>query len=308
MNLRNKNLIKDFGYDSFVLSGGMQGGGGVAEDLLTTKGDTHGYTTENARVAIGADGQILTADSTVPLGLGWAAAAAGGLTEPEVNAIIGENKVKQWVWRTPPASNWSKVEWSPKLSIFAAVGSGAIMTSGDGINWTSRTAPAGNSWQDVVWSPELEIFCGVSSTGSFEAMTSPDGITWTLRTAAANNEWQSVEWSPELALFCAVSYNGSLSNKIMTSPDGITWTARTSPTSDNWLCVKWSPDLLLFCATGYKDVAGTYSNIMTSPDGITWTRRISPTDANNKGLVWSPELFNFVIVSTQGTNRVITTV
>ena len=52
----------------------MGGGeGGVAEDLLTTKGDTHGYTTENARVAIGADTQILTADSTEALGLKWAA-------------------------------------------------------------------------------------------------------------------------------------------------------------------------------------------------------------------------------------------
>ena len=79
MNLRNKNLIKDFGYDSFVLSGGMQGGGGVAEDLLTTKGDTHGYTTENARVPIGTDGQILTADSSVPLGLAWE--TTGGGTE-----------------------------------------------------------------------------------------------------------------------------------------------------------------------------------------------------------------------------------
>tara|TARA_R110000824_G_C15156532_1_gene671492 strand:- start:837 stop:1379 length:543 start_codon:yes stop_codon:yes gene_type:complete len=56
------------------MSGGMGGGeGGVAEDLLTTKGDTHGYTTENARVAIGADTQVLTADSTEALGLKWAA-------------------------------------------------------------------------------------------------------------------------------------------------------------------------------------------------------------------------------------------
>jgi len=60
------------------MSGGMQGGGGVAEDLLTTKGDTHGYTTENARVPIGANTTILTADSTTALGLAWAAPAAGG--------------------------------------------------------------------------------------------------------------------------------------------------------------------------------------------------------------------------------------
>ena len=63
----------------------MQGGGGVAEDLLTTKGDTHGYSTENARVPIGADGSTLTADSTVPLGLAWQ--AGGGVTLAEVVAV-----------------------------------------------------------------------------------------------------------------------------------------------------------------------------------------------------------------------------
>ena len=60
------------------MSGGMQGGGGVPDDLLTTKGDTHGFDTDNARVPIGINGTILTADSTTALGLGWAAAAGGG--------------------------------------------------------------------------------------------------------------------------------------------------------------------------------------------------------------------------------------
>ena len=59
------------------MSGGMQGGGGVAEDLLTTKGDTHGYTTENARVPIGTNDQVLTADSTTALGLAWKEAGGG---------------------------------------------------------------------------------------------------------------------------------------------------------------------------------------------------------------------------------------
>lgn len=59
------------------MSGGMQGGGGVAEDLLTTKGDTHGYTTENARVPIGTNDYVLTADSTTALGLAWKEAGGG---------------------------------------------------------------------------------------------------------------------------------------------------------------------------------------------------------------------------------------
>ena len=57
------------------MSGGMQGGG--AEPILTTKGDTLGYSTEEIRNPISTDGFVLTADSTVPLGLAWAAAGGG---------------------------------------------------------------------------------------------------------------------------------------------------------------------------------------------------------------------------------------
>ena len=50
----------------------MQGGGGVSEQLLTTKGDTHGFSNQNSRVGIGLDTQVLTADSAQALGLKWA--------------------------------------------------------------------------------------------------------------------------------------------------------------------------------------------------------------------------------------------
>jgi len=45
---------------------------------LTTKGDLFGYSTTNARVPIGTNGQVLTADSAEVLGLKWAAPAGGG--------------------------------------------------------------------------------------------------------------------------------------------------------------------------------------------------------------------------------------
>lgn len=44
---------------------------------LTTKGDILGFSTVNARVPVGTDGQVLTADSTQTLGIKWAAASAG---------------------------------------------------------------------------------------------------------------------------------------------------------------------------------------------------------------------------------------
>ena len=45
---------------------------------LTTKGDLFTFDTEDARLGVGANGTILTADSAEATGLKWAAAAGGG--------------------------------------------------------------------------------------------------------------------------------------------------------------------------------------------------------------------------------------
>lgn len=47
---------------------------------LTTKGDLYGFSTVPARVPVGTNGQVLTADSTATNGVAWATAAAGGMT------------------------------------------------------------------------------------------------------------------------------------------------------------------------------------------------------------------------------------
>lgn len=45
---------------------------------LTTKGDLFGFDTANARIPIGSNNQVLTADSTQALGLKWATPSGGG--------------------------------------------------------------------------------------------------------------------------------------------------------------------------------------------------------------------------------------
>ena len=45
---------------------------------LTTKGDLYGFSTSDARIPIGTNNQVLTADSAEALGLKWATPASGG--------------------------------------------------------------------------------------------------------------------------------------------------------------------------------------------------------------------------------------
>jgi hypothetical protein len=60
-----------------ITIGDLPGGG---SSPLTTKGDVYGYDSADARIPVGANDQVLTADSAQTLGVKWADAAAGGGT------------------------------------------------------------------------------------------------------------------------------------------------------------------------------------------------------------------------------------
>lgn len=60
-----------------------------ATSPLTTKGDIWGYGSSDARIPIGTNGDVLTADSSQSLGLKWAAPAGGGMTLISTTTLSG---------------------------------------------------------------------------------------------------------------------------------------------------------------------------------------------------------------------------
>jgi hypothetical protein len=177
-------------------------------------------------------------------------------------SVITSNNGTTWSLRSSgvSSSDWRSVCWSPELSKFCAVaftGTDRVMTSSDGVTWTSINVNVNNQFFSICWSPELRLFCAVAVYGTgTKVMTSPDGVTWTSRTPTSSYDWLAVEWSPEMRLFCAVS----ATNNIMTSPDGINWTNIASIAgSDAWRSIAWSPELKMFVA-----VSQSSATVMTS--------------------------------------------
>ena len=67
--LKDTNQVLTYSGSAWVAVGGGS--------PLTTKGDVYGFSTVDARIPIGANDTVLTADSTQALGLKWAAPASG---------------------------------------------------------------------------------------------------------------------------------------------------------------------------------------------------------------------------------------
>ncbi len=115
----------------------------------------------------------------------------------------------------PQSNQLQAVTWSG--SQFVAVGyAGTILTSPDGVNWTTRTSGTTQILRAVTWSGSQFVVVGDEGT----ILTSPDGVDWSTQDSGTVQLFRAVTWSG--SQFVAVGlYSDSA---ILTSSDGVHWT------------------------------------------------------------------------------------
>jgi len=281
-----------------------------------------------------------TISSTAAIALpGWSAIAYGNGKFVSVANATGTAQVVQY---STDAANWTAttgvvaggtgwVGLTYGNGLFVAINGGSgpatnvVMTSPDGITWTSRTTPAttpNTGLTGVTFgNGKFVAVAGGSTSTTTSVMTSTDGINWSLQTCTAAGSavgWTSVDFGNNQ--FIAFSATTGTTGICQTSPDGITWTARTvvSAPASGWKRMAYGAGL--YVAVGVTNTQGQRSGlVMTSPDGITWTSRTSAITSINiagtgpKSIIYADGMFvaiaahpqspaNCVMVSTDGIN------
>jgi len=192
----------NLGRIGFVLQGAWAAGTYKHLDVVQHASSAWGCVvlTTTEEPGVGTDWVQLLSTTNVPAGNTTVLDAAGYFTTENVEAILQElgvttqdhegrldthegrfDTAKKFIGsaimlhgmtiQTSAADNtWYSITWSPELGLFAAVAANGIenrvMTSPDGINWTTRTSAADNNWYSIAWSPELGLFAAVAINGT----------------------------------------------------------------------------------------------------------------------------------------------
>jgi hypothetical protein len=220
--------------------------------IVDAKGDIIAATAADtvARLAVGANDTVLTADSTAATGLKWS--SAGITWTQRLNAPSGQREFDSM------ATNGT--------TIYVAVSQNGILYSStdSAVTWASRTSGFGTT-QILSVTFGNGIFVAVGASGTIT--TSTDGITWTARTSGVStNTLNCVEYINSVFVAVGAGASGGTGG-VTTSTDGITWTKRTTPASTSTTLYSVTYGNGYYVAVGnFSTTAGIYSTNLS-----TWT-------------------------------------
>jgi hypothetical protein len=240
----------------------------IPDSLLTTKGDiiaASGASTP-ARLAVGSDGQVLTADAASASGVKWATPTSGAIT---------------WTLRTTGTSGFNAIAYNGSNLYVAVGGSGVLYSSTDGKTWTSRTSGFGaNQIYHVAYGNGL--FVAVGATGLIT--TSTDGTTWTARTSGFGslNIYRALYAN---SIWVVVGAGGGATNTggVSYSSDGLTWTRKSQSLTvgANYYCVAWNGTNWIIGANN-----STNNYLYASTPSGTWTAGATGSSQGIYDIFW----------------------
>ena len=219
----------------------------------------------------------------IPIGFSDAAYGNGLFVEVG-NHISTSPDTRKWTIRNPgsPFSllNINAVTFSN--GTFVAVGdSGTILTSADGVTWTTRSSGVTIDIYKITFGNDKFVALDFGGT----IITSSDGITWSQSTIL-HQPLSGITFGN--GIFLAVGDNGA----IFTSSDANAWASGSSGTSDSLKAITFGKGI--FVAVGGSGGTGT---VVTSTDGIAWTA--NKTSAVNQFLGFSTIVYgNGTFVTT----------
>lgn len=231
---------------------------------------------ENGKLYTSVNGKTWTDRSSSSLGTMFSVVYA---PDKELFVAVGNYKSitssDGITWSTSPELPQSAefVTYVPSLGKFLATCAyGYILSSSDGVSWTSVSTGISARLKSIAYSESLGMYVVVGH-GDWDSylLTSSDFTSWTEQTVTLTTDakLKSVCYSDELSMFVAVGTN----NAIITSSNGTTWNLVTLviPSGLTFNTVIYSSLLNAFFATG--------SIQASSSDGVNWSNNYS-SDGN----------------------------
>lgn len=170
---------------------------------------------------------------------------------------------------------------------------GTILTSPDGLTWTSRDSGTAAVLSGAAWGAGRWVVVGGGGTVLFSA----DGVTYASQPSGVTADLTDVTFGA--GRFVVVGTAGT----VLTSPDGVTWAAQQIPEVKNLFSVTWNGSV--FVAGGGS--TSLLATILTSPDGVTWETRWTHFVANSEVRSVSWDGGRFVAAGYQFQNVLIAT-
>jgi photosystem II stability/assembly factor-like uncharacterized protein len=168
-------------------------------------------------------------------------------------------------------------------------GNGFILTSEDGITWTSRTSGTSDFLSGVSFGNGTFVTVGAGGT----ILTSRDGISWTSRSSGSESDLFGVTFGD--GTFVAIGTGGT----ILTSIDGISWNASDGL---DWTLRAPVANGIGLNAVSYGEgkfvIVSFPGTILTSTDnGTTWTSVPSGSSNDLLGVTFGNG--TFVVVGSE---------